>query len=99
MDAEVLYALFGIFGFVVIIFLTLRATPKAVREKEKATKKEEIIKDYKQKLEKELNQFANNELRMKQKMVLLKQYNDELSRNIFFDENEVKELISELSKT
>ena len=98
MDAEIVYSLFGIFGFVVVIYLTLRATPKATREKEKAKKKEEIILQYKQKLQNELEQFKNDDLRVKQKTVLLKQYNDELSRNIFFQQDEVKEILMDLAK-
>jgi hypothetical protein len=98
MDAEVIYALFGIIGFVVIIYYTLRATPKAVREKEKAKKKEELISEYTHKLQSELEQFKDDGLRMKQKAVLLKQFNDELSRNIFFDEDEVKEIITDLAR-
>ena len=102
MDMEILYSLIGIIGFIVVIFFTLRAKPteedKAASVKTKVQKKAEIILEYKAKLKTALKDIKNDkELRIAQKTILIKEYNDELSRNIFFDSDEVREIILELS--
>ncbi|MDB2562959.1 hypothetical protein N9X61_05070 [Sulfurimonas sp.] len=98
MDSEILYSLFGIVGFSVVIYVTLQSTSKKVGTKTKAKKKEEIIQEYKTKLKNALEPVGNDsEARIARKTQLLQEYNGELSRNIFFDENEVREIIRELS--
>lgn len=99
MDTEVLYSLFGIAGFLVVIYFTLRSRPK-IDVKTKAKKKEEIVSEYRAKLQSVLQDLEDDqELRIASKTALLKEFSDELSRNIFFDEDEVREIILELSAT
>ena len=98
MDGEILYSTLGIVGFIIIIWLTLRSGSPKVEAKTKAKKKEEIISEYKEKLANALENIGNDkELRIATKTRLIKEYNDELSRNIFFDAKEVQEIILSLS--
>lgn len=98
MDLEVVYSLIGIVGFILIIFFTLRAGGSKFDVKTKTKKKQEIIDEYKSKLEDALKDIAEDKkLRVERKTTLLKEYSSELSRNIFFDENEVREIVRELS--
>ena len=98
MDAEILYSLIGIFGFIVVIVLTLRSANKKIEIKTKTQKKAEIISEYKLKLTNALQVFeGDKESRVAEKTRLIKEYSDELSRNIFFDEKEVRDIVTELS--
>ena len=101
MDSELIYSIFGILGFIVVIILTLRSTPKEEKQtKTKAQKKEEVIAEYTKKLQAELQMYENDkEARVSHKKGLLKVYSDELSRNIFFDEAEVSAIIKKLALT
>lgn len=97
MDSEVLYSTFGIVSLIVIGYLVLKGKSEE-QHKTKAQKRTEIINEYKQSLIESLEGLDDNkEERMKRKSVLLKKYSDELSQNIFFDQDEIKELILELS--
>ncbi|MFT5660655.1 MAG: hypothetical protein ACI9TV_001297 [Sulfurimonas sp.] len=98
MDAEILYSIVGIVGFVAVIVLTLRSSNTKVKAKTKKQKKVEIIAEYKGKLVSALESLGNDKaLRISKKTALIKEYSDELSRNIFFDANEVREIVLELS--
>jgi hypothetical protein len=67
--------------------------------KSKEEKKAEIIREYTQQLKDALNPLKNNiEARKVKKNELLNKFSSELSLNIFFDKNELKEIILELSK-
>ena len=99
MDLEILYSLFGIVGFVLVIYFTLISTSSKIDTKTKAKKKEEIIQEYKLKLEKALEAFDDRDLRTAKKTQLLQEFSGEFSRNIFFNEEEVREIIRELSLT
>lgn len=99
MDAEILYALLGIFGFVLVIMWILFSSKPSSSIKTQAIKKSEIIFEYTQKLEKALKECKDNkELRIETKKVCMKEYSNELARNIFFDADEVREILQELSK-
>jgi hypothetical protein len=98
MDSELLYTFFGIAGFVAVAYYTLRSRPK-IDSQTKAKKKEEVVAEYRDKLQSVLDDLGEDqELRTASKKTLLKEFSDELSRNIFFDEDEVREIILELSK-
>ena len=61
--------------------------------------KDELIQNYKNELLKILDEFSSDKKsQMEEKLKFLKRVNYELSMNIFFDENEAKELLQELSK-
>lgn len=67
--------------------------------KPSAVKKDEIIEDYKQKLEQIKAEYKNDDQRLKiEKMKFIKQVNNELSMNLFFDEHEAKKIIQDLLK-
>ena len=66
--------------------------------KPKALKKEELIENYKLELLDILEKCENNkELELQEKLKFLKRVNYELSMNIFFEQEEARNLIQELS--
>jgi uncharacterized membrane-anchored protein YhcB (DUF1043 family) len=85
-------------GFVFLLF-QLRTVPKdSVKEKKVSDKKQEIIDNYKKRLKTELSVFKNNQEKLnKYKIALLKDISQELSRNIFFEKDEIKSVIKELA--
>ncbi|MBC8237016.1 MAG: hypothetical protein H8E76_02185 [Helicobacteraceae bacterium] len=98
MDSEILYSLFGIIGFILVIYFTLKSTSAKMDTKTEAKKKEEIIQEYKLRLEKALESLNDDkDLRTAKKTQLLQEFNSEFSRNIFFDEEEIRDIIAELS--
>ena len=99
MDNTVVYSLIAIVALIFVIIVTLRgsSTKKVVNTKEE--KRIEIIATYKLELQKALEPLENNkEAQITKKSSMLKKFSDELSRNIFFDKNEIKEIILELVK-
>jgi len=63
-----------------------------------AVKKHEIIQQYEKELKNILNKYKNNnETKIKEKKLFLQKCNSELSRNIFFDENESNKIIQKLA--
>ena len=63
-----------------------------------AVKKHEIIEQYEKELKSILNKYKHdNETMIQQKKNFLQKCNSELSRNIFFDENESKKIIQKLA--
>lgn len=80
------------FGFLYLIF-----KPKA-KPKSKEQKQAEIFEGYKRKLKSELSGIEDRALLIKKKTALLKSFSAELNRNLFFDEDEVRELIQKLAK-
>ena len=66
--------------------------------KPKALKKEELIENYKLELLDILEKCENNkELELQERLKFLKRVNYELSMNIFFEKEEARNLIQELS--
>lgn len=86
--------------FIIILimlgFLYLIFKPKA-QPKSKEQKQQEIIEAYKRKLDSKLSGIEDKSLLIKQKTALLKTFSSELNRNLFFDKEEVRELIQELA--
>lgn len=98
MDSEILYSLIGVLGFIGVIYLTLRGGFDQAKVRTKDEKRSEIIENYKSMLEASLKDFDKDEkMRKDKKIMLLKEYSQELSKNIFFDNDEIKEIILELS--
>lgn len=98
MNSEVIYALIEIVVFIVIIVITFRSTSvRVVQSKEE--KKVEILNGYKKQLKEALIPIKDDmQARIAIKNTLLKKFSDEISRNIFFDKSEIREIILELSK-
>lgn len=67
--------------------------------KSAAVKKSEIIEDYKSQMKAVLIEYENDSEKQKEeKIKLLKKINSELSMNLFFDEQEAKEILNDLLK-
>lgn len=88
----------------IIIFLILAITvffvlsQKNCKVKKTGVKKEEIIMSYENDLRKILKKFEDNKpLQIEQKKKFLQNCNNELSRNIFFTEEEAIKIIQRLS--
>ena len=98
MDVEMMYSIFGIVGLTLIVIFTLRSdVGKQVQTKEQ--KRDSIIAEYKKELYESLIVLNDNkEARLDKKSKLLKKFSDELSLNIFFDKNEIQDIILELAK-
>ena len=88
----------GVFAVIAIIILYF-LFGKDLKQKFQSAddKKESIIKEYEDSLKSELSGLEGDEKNMKKKELLVK-FNSELSRNIFFNSDEVKEIILKFSK-
>ena len=94
MDIITLLLIFLIF-FAVFLFITAN---KNKNIKAPAVKKEELIQDYKNQMKELLLKHENNKkLQTEEKIKLLKQINQELSMNLFFEKEEATKLLKELS--
>ena len=95
MEYIVALLLSALFTFIFISFKKKNSS----LTKSKVVKKDELIESYKLELQDILKEYEDNkELQMQERIKFLKRVNYELSMNIFFDENEAKELLQELSK-
>ena len=84
-------------GFCTIIYFYFK-NKQLIQPKPKAIKKDEIIENYKLELLQILEKYKENrELLLQEKLKFLKRVNNELSMNIFFEKEEAKKLIEELS--
>ncbi|WP_419770068.1 MAG: hypothetical protein ACNI3C_12140 [Candidatus Marinarcus sp.] len=80
------------------ILLILFANPKKTQSKPTVVTKAEIIEKYKQQMRDLVVEHQNSKEHLTQKKsVLLKRINNELHNNIFFDDEEVKKIISDLA--
>ena len=84
-------------GLTTIIYFYFK-NKKMIQIKPKVIKKEELIENYRLELFEILEKYeGNNELQLEEKLKFLKRVNYELSMNIFFEKEEAKNLIQELS--
>lgn len=98
MDLEIVYALLGILILVVVIVLTLRSGSKQ-HVQSKSQKRDQILNEYEKELQESLEPIkGDKKLYVEKKSELLKKLSSELSRNIFFDGSEIREIILYLSK-
>lgn len=97
MDYEVVYNIVAVVIFLLIAYkLSKSSIGKEAQSRE--AKQIEIVDGYKKQLKEELELLKDdNEKRKIKKAQLLKKISDELSRNIFFDADDIREIISELS--
>ena len=80
-------------------YLIYKQFSQKIAVKPSAVKKDEIIEEYKQKLEQIKTKYKDDESKLKvEKMKFIKQVNTELSMNLFFDEHEAKKIIQDLLK-
>jgi len=98
MDTEVIFSLFAIAVLIIVIVITFKQT-NTNQVRSKANKKIDIINGYKKRLHDELLLLNGEQEAIKnKKSALLKEFNMELSRNIFFDKDEIREVILDLSR-
>ena len=98
MDSEIIFSLLAIAVLIIVIVITLQQT-NTNQVRSKANKKRDIIDGYKKRLHDELILLNTDQEAIKsKKSALLKEFNMELSRNIFFDKDEIREVILELSR-
>ena len=70
-----------------------------IDDKSKELKKEDIIKQYEDAMKSLIEKYKDdNEELIKQKQLFLQKVNNELARNIFFDNSEIKKVIDRLLK-
>lgn len=99
MENAIIYSLLGIVILVVVIIATLFGGAQRV-VKTKGQKKGEIVAAYKLELQKALSPLKDKQAqRVAKKSAMLKKFSDELSRNIFFDKDEIREVLLELTKS
>ena len=97
MDSFTWYEFFGLAGFAFIAYKVLKGSDKKVEVKSKEQKRAELIAYYKEQLKEELKDFDKDDPeRLKRKQFLLRDYNEELWKNLFFDEPEIKEMLEEI---
>ncbi|PHQ65239.1 MAG: hypothetical protein COB99_05070 [Sulfurimonas sp.] len=98
MDSEIIYSGVGIVIFVIIVIMTMRSNVVEIIQS-KEEKRADIINGYKQELQVALEPLVDDiDARVAKKRELLKKFNTELSLNIFFDKDELREIILELSQ-
>ena len=97
-DSEIIYSALGIVIFIIIVIMTMRSNVvEIVQSKEE--KRADIINGYKQELKAALEPLKDDtEKRVAKKSEMLKKFSTELSLNIFFDKDELREIILELSQ-
>ena len=81
-----------------VVLLNVVLKQKKIIVKAQRKKKEEIIEAYKNQMSELLKKYDDNkEIQIQEKIKLLKNINNELSMNIFFNEEESKKILQELS--
>ncbi|MGB5867598.1 MAG: hypothetical protein WBG69_06980 [Arcobacteraceae bacterium] len=90
------FALLIIVFFVVLFFIVSK---KSYKIKNSAIKKEEIIQQYENDLKNILSQYTDDKTKqIEEKKIFLQNCNSELSRNIFFTQEESLQILQRLSK-
>lgn len=98
MDNGILYPSIGIVILLIVIAVTLISASKNKAVKTKEQKQAEILKNYQEELHSTLSKIDDNEEQKAKKTEMLKRFSNELSRNVFFDKDEVRNVIVKLSK-
>ena len=84
-------------AFFTVIYIYFRKN-KTIFIKPKAVKKDELIQNYRVELLEILEKYEDNkDLQFQERINFLKRVNSELSMNIFFEKEEARNLIQELS--
>ena len=98
MDNTIIFGFTAIFILIIVIIFTLKKTTNT-KVQTKDEKRLEIINDYKKQLQDSLTQLKDNkEARIAKKTKLLQKFSKKLALNIFFDKDEIREIILQLSK-
>jgi len=80
---------------VLLFFLKGR---KKTAKKPAFMKKDEIIEAYKRQMQTVIQTYENDAIQLKEKKIsLIKKINQELNKNIFFNQEEIKKIIYELT--
>jgi len=95
---EIFLIIFGVALLIVIYKVFKGSNDKVVNGKSKEHKQKEIVQEYKRQMNEALKQYQSDKVMMSSKKTeMLKKFSAELSKNIFFDHSEVKEVIRELA--
>jgi len=95
MDIVVIFLLLGVTGIGYLLY----TSNNQQNNKSPIVKKNEIIEQYQSQLKAILKKYENDkDTQIKQKKLFLQKCSSELSRNIFFNSNETKEVIQKLVK-
>lgn len=96
MDIVVVLLLLAIFGVIFVLFNMSGATN--INKKTGTISKEQLELKYQKELRKLLEKHKNDpETQKIQKMIYIKNLNDELSRNIYFTHDDAKNLLQKLA--
>jgi hypothetical protein len=95
MPVELVYEIAVIVGVGLLVIVWSR---KKFASQSPQEKRDQIVEGYKQELKTALATEQDPQRRMAIKSELLKQFNDELARNIFFEQEEIRAVLLELSK-
>lgn len=83
---------------IILIYLMVSKKKNLGVNKSSAIKKEEIVQEYKQQLKELIHKHGNNQDKLKyEKINFIKKVNAELNKNIFFNSDEIKKIIYELT--
>jgi len=97
MNYEMIYNVLGILMFLLIMYKVFKKNV-TTEIQSKDEKKADIINGYKEKLKAELELLKDDkEAQIVKKTELLNKYSEELSRNIFIDANEIRDIVLQLS--
>lgn len=94
MDSVILFVLIVLMIFVGIMIYKNTVMPNG---KSKTLKKEELEREYMAQLQEILSKCETKEEKVTQKKIYMHKLSAELSRNIFFTENEAKQLLQKLA--
>lgn len=95
MDISLIILAFIIAFLATLLFKYIKSKTNTSTYVDVDEKKNEIIKNYENLIRKELLEVEKNQRKQK-KLELIKYINSELSRNIYFEKNEIKPIINRL---
>lgn len=82
---------------ITIVLLSVFKNSSSFDVRSPGVKKEQIVQNYVDELKEILREYDTKEEKTAQKKLYLQKVNSELCRNIFFNEDEAKELLKKLS--
>jgi uncharacterized protein YoxC len=97
MSVEIIVSIAIVFLILVIVFTLKNSSKEVTRVQSKDEKREEIFNSYIDRLTTELETIDDKDKRIQRKKELLKEFSSELSRNIFLDASDVRNMIMQLS--
>lgn len=98
MDSEIMYSIFGVLGLSFVAYKTLNAGKTPPLGKTKEERIATAIENYRISLQESLKGLdKDSEDRKAKKIMILREYSEELHFNVLFDENDVEKIIAALA--